>query len=103
MFANPAAVWATVRPPILGLDTRDGNGLGTISGMPYWNVDVSVKKNLHITERYSAEFQFNLLNVFNHKQFADPTLDISNSASWGVLSSQTNTPRQIQFGIRFRF
>jgi len=103
MFADPVAVWATARPPILGIDNRDGNGLGAFSGLPYWNVDVAVKKNLHITERYSAEFQFNLLNALNHKQFANPTLDISNPGGWGVISSQANTPRQIQFGMRFRF
>lgn len=103
MFGNPLAAWGTARPPILGVDFRDGNGLGAFSGMPYWNMDVAVKKNLHFTERYSAELQFNMLNVLNHMQFADPTLDISNPGGWGVLSSQGNTPRQFQFGIRFKF
>lgn len=103
MFSDPAAVFATARPPILGLDTRDGNGDGTLRGLPYWNLDVAVTKNLRITERFSSEFQFNILNVLNHMQFADPSLNINTPNTWGVLNTQGNTPRQFQFGARVRF
>jgi len=33
--------------------------------------------------------------------FFDPTLDITNPSSWGVLSAQGNLPRQMEFGLRF--
>jgi hypothetical protein len=88
----------------LGVDTRrDGGGEGPIRALPYWNVDLSVKKNIRISERFSTEFQFLFLNVMNHLVFANPTLDISNPASWGVLNTQGNTPRQMEFGLRVRF
>ena len=54
MFADPAAAFNNIRQPILGYDTRDG-GFGVYRGMPYWNVDLSVKKMFKITERFSAE------------------------------------------------
>ena len=98
-FANPLAVWNSVRPPILGLDKRDG-GYGPITGLPYWNLDLSVKKNVKFTERFSGEFQAVFTNVLNHNVFADPTLDISNPDGWGVISSQGNTPRKMEFGLR---
>jgi hypothetical protein len=99
MFANPVAVWNQVRPPILGQDKRDG-GVGPIYGLPYWNLDLSVKKNIRMTERFSGEFQVVFTNVLNHMVFANPTLDISDSTSWGVLNTQGNTPRKMEFGFR---
>jgi hypothetical protein len=102
MFANPAAVFSCVRNPILGLDGGAG-GAGVLRGMPFWNVDFQVKKNIHINERFSAEFQSIFSNVFNHDQLADPVLNLSAPGSWGVLSTQVNTPRSIEVGVRFRF
>ena len=71
MFADPAAAYNNVRQPILGFDTHDG-GIGVYRGLPYWNVDVSLKKMFKITERVSTEFQFVVTNLFNHNQWGDP-------------------------------
>jgi hypothetical protein len=101
-FADPAAVFATTRNPILGLDTGTG-GVGAVRGLPYWNMDLKVAKNVRIIERLSAEFQFVVSNVFNHPVFFDPTLDPTNSSSWGVIDSQGNNPRQMEFGFRIKF
>jgi hypothetical protein len=102
MFANPQAVWNCMRNPILGLDGGAGGG-GVLRGMPFWNVDFQVKKNIHINERFSAEFQSIFTNIFNHDQLADPTLNFQAPTQFGVLSSQVNTPRSIELGVRFRF
>ncbi len=69
----------------------------------YWNVDMRVTKNVKIVERVSAEFQFVVTNLFNHPIFYDPTLDVTNPGGWGVISSQGNNPRAMQFGIRLSF
>jgi hypothetical protein len=55
MFANPTAAFNNFRQPILGPDTNGGWGI--LRGLPYWNVDLSVKKLFKITERSSSEFQ----------------------------------------------
>ncbi|MBV9434555.1 MAG: carboxypeptidase regulatory-like domain-containing protein, partial [Acidobacteria bacterium] len=102
MFSNPVAVFDQFYNPILGVNTRDG-GAGSIRGLPYWNMDLSVRKNFKITERVNTEFQFLFLNVLNHMQFADPTLSTSTPSTWGVLNTQGNTPRQIEFGLRVNF
>jgi hypothetical protein len=107
LFSDPSAAFNLFRAPILGVDTRrDGSGEGPIRGLPYWNLDLSVKKSIRISERISTEFQFLFLNALNHMQFAtsnSTTLDISNPKSWGVLNTQGNTPRQMEFGLRVRF
>jgi hypothetical protein len=102
LFANPQAVFNCMRDPILGLDGGAG-GAGVLRGMPFWNVDFQVRKNIHITERYSAEVQSIFTNVFNHDQLLDPVLSLANPAGFGVESLQANTPRSIELGIRFRF
>ena len=107
MFSNPAAAYNNVRQPILGYDTRDG-GFGVYRGLPYWNVDMSIKKNFKITERFNADFQVVFTNVFNHNQLGDPGgdyLDTSNPAGWGVLPGTVTatSPRQMEFGLRLSF
>jgi hypothetical protein len=102
IFGNPVAVWNQVRPPILGFDTRDA-GSGPTRGLSYWNMDLSLKKTFRITERVNTELQAVFTNVLNHNQLADPTLDISNPSSWGVITTQANTPRQMEFGLRVSF
>jgi hypothetical protein len=103
LFSNPVASWASTRAPILGIDKRD-NGNGQFAGPRYWNVDLSVKKNIAINERFSAELQFLFLNVLNHDQLgASDLLDYTNPSSWGVYDYQANTPRQFEFGLRFNF
>ena len=79
--------------------------------MPYWNVDLSVKKQFKITERVSTEFQVVFTNFFNHNQFGDPSgdyLDTSNAAGFGslpgsVTTGSTSYMRQMQFGLRVSF
>ena len=102
MFTNPVAVWQSVRPLILGLDNRSG-GAGVISGLPNLNLDLSVKKKLVAYEKYSLEFSGVLTNVLNHLDFANPSLSLQSSTSWGVIKTQGNTPRQIQMGVRAYF
>ncbi len=102
MFKDPVAVWNQVRAPILGIDTRNP-GVGPITGLPYWNVDMSVDKNFKIWESVSFEYSMIFTNVFNHTVLADPGLSLSAPSSWGVLSGNINNPRSMEFGLRARF
>ena len=102
MFKDPVAVWNQVRAPILGLDTRNP-GVGPITGMPYWNMDLSMMKNFKITEHASFEYSMIFTNVLNHNVLADGSLGLSTPSSWGVETYQVNTPRKMEFGLRARF
>jgi hypothetical protein len=102
MFTNPVAVFDNVRPLILGLDSRSG-GAGVISGLPYINLDLSVKKRLVVREKYSLELSGVSVNVMNHLDFANPSLSLQSTSSWGVTKTQGNAPRTIEGGIRANF
>jgi hypothetical protein len=104
MFGNPSAVFAQVRPLILGLDGNSG-GFGQFRGLAYWNMNLGVKKNFRFTERFNAELSFNFINVFNHNQMLDPTLNIASQdpSTFGALSTEGSTPRTMEFGVRVNF
>lgn len=102
MFSNPAAVWDTVRPAILGLDTNDG-GAGPIRGLGYVNMDLTVRKKLVVYEKFSLEASGIFLNVMNHLDFSNPSLSLQSPGNWGTTKTQGNTPRQIEMGIRASF
>ena len=102
MFKDPVSVWNHVRPAILGIDEKD-SGLGPITGMPYWNLDVSASKNFRIAERASFEFSTIFTNVLNHTVMADPLLALYAPSAWGVITSNVNTPRRMEFGLRLRY
>jgi hypothetical protein len=104
MFANPQAVFNNVRPLVLGYDGNSG-GFGQFRGLPYWNMNLGIKKNIRFTERFNAELSFNFINVLNHNQLLDPTLNIAgqNPETFGQLSTEGTLPRTIEFGIRVNF
>ena len=108
LFGDPTAAYNDIRQPILGLDTHDG-GFGVVRGLPYWNMDFSMKKQFMITERVNFEAQIVFTNILNHVVFQDPGpgdyLDTSNPASFGTLPGQysTTSPRQMEFGFRVNF
>jgi hypothetical protein len=104
MFANPQAVFSNVRPLVLGLDGNSG-GFGQFRGLPYWNVNLGIKKNIRFTERFNAEVSFNFINLLNHNQLLDPVLNIAGQdpETFGQLSTEGTLPRTIEFGIRVSF
>jgi Carboxypeptidase regulatory-like domain len=102
MFANPAAIFSEFRPLILGLDTNAG-GAGVIRGFPTWDLDATASKDFHVAERFAATIIIQANNVLNHFQPSNPSLNIDSPQTWGVVTGQANTPRQMQFGLRIHF
>jgi hypothetical protein len=101
-FSNPVTVYDSVRPLLLGLDSRSGGG-GRISGLGYLNLDLSVKKRLVVYEKVSMEFSGIITNVMNHLDFANPSMSLQSVTNWGTTKTQGNNPRQIQMGVRASF
>ena len=108
IFGNPQAAYNDFRNPILGLDSKDG-GFGILNGLPYWNLDFSVRKNIRVTEQVALEFQGIFTNVLNHNQMLDPAgMSLASPGTFGNLSSVNafgvaNQPRAIELGARVRF
>lgn len=101
LFADPEAVFNNFRRALISQDRRDGRGV--LRGQARWNMDLSLGKRTMITETVAVRFSFDFANVFNHVEFEDPDLTLQNPSTFGVLRSQFNQPRFIQFGLRFEF
>lgn len=69
-----------------------------------WNVDALIEKSLAFGERYRLTFRGEFFNALNHCVFAGPVTDVT-SVTFGKIAalSQTNSPRQIQIGLRLGF
>jgi hypothetical protein len=100
-FSDPKAGFDSFRHVLIGQDTRHGRGV--LRGFPRWNVDLSIGKKTTITERVKTVFTFDLINAFNRVEFNDPGMSILAPQSFGVITSQFASPRQIQLGLRFEF
>jgi hypothetical protein len=68
------------------------------------NFDFAVFKRTTFgpNERMGIEFRTEFFDLFNHPQFGPPNTSEGGS-TFGVVSSTVNTPRLIQFALRFGF
>lgn len=66
------------------------------------NWDFSVAKNTPITESLNMRFTAEFYNIFNRAQFGAPG-DQVGSPLFGLVTTQANNPRAIQFGLRLDF
>jgi hypothetical protein len=108
-FANPAAVYSEFRPCILGYDTSCG-GYYNLRGLPWWNVDTGALKDIGIWKegRVGAQLSFQITNVLNHMVLNNPNitssnLSLSSPSAFGKITSASNTPRNMEFGLRIHF
>ena len=67
------------------------------------NWDLSIAKRNDITERVYLQFTAEFFNAFNHVRFGAPDTNITSGPSFGIVTSQANQPRAIQFGLRLGF
>ncbi|MFN0168646.1 MAG: hypothetical protein ACKV22_19650, partial [Bryobacteraceae bacterium] len=82
-------------------DGRHGRGIAR--GLKRFNYDASIGKRTAVTERVGLAFSFDMINVLNRVEFADPSTNFFNPAAFGVIAEQWADPRQIQIGLRLEF
>jgi Carboxypeptidase regulatory-like domain/TonB dependent receptor len=66
------------------------------------NWDFSIGKRNDITERVYLQFTAEFFNLFNHVRFGTPNEQVG-TPTFGLVTSQVNPPRAIQFGLRVGF
>lgn len=66
------------------------------------NFEMSAFKQFRLRERLTLQFRAEFFNIFNTPQFGEPATAI-NAVNFGTVSSQANSPRQTQFGLKFLF
>lgn len=66
------------------------------------NIDLGLSKRMEFTESKYLEIRGEFFNAFNTPRFGMPNTNFG-SATFGVISSQYNSPRHGQIGFRFVF
>jgi hypothetical protein len=74
--------------------------LGGLRGPHYTDVDLSLHKDLQLTERFKLQFRTDFLNAFNHVQLNAPNMSLG-STMGQVTSAQTS--RNIQFALKLYY
>lgn len=83
---------------------RWGNlGRNTFRGPMQKRFDLSIAKSTKINERMSFELGFDLFNVFNTVNLANPNSDLQDGADFGKITNSIGGPRVGQFRAKFRF
>jgi hypothetical protein len=67
------------------------------------DLDLSLKKNIKITERWNAVFDATAINVTNVVVWNTPALNVGTPATFGQVSSVANNSRDIQLSLRIQY
>jgi len=69
------------------------------------NYDLSLVKKTKINERFGLDFRTEFFNLFNRVQFGKPNqvASTASTSTFGIISTQQNNPRLIQFSLRLSF
>jgi hypothetical protein len=96
-------------------------GRNVPAGFGMWQLDVALKREFHIKERFGIELRLDGFNALNHPNFADPVkfldsplfgrstsllnmeLGTGSPGSGLAPALQTGAPREVQAAIRFHF
>jgi hypothetical protein len=117
---NPAA-FAAVPTPLGAVGEQGTLGRNVPAGFGMWQLDVALKREFHIKERFGIELRLDGFNALNHPNFADPVkfldsplfgratsllnmeLGTGSPGSGLAPALQTGAPREVQAAIRFHF
>src|SRR6266542_799791 len=96
-----------------GNEIRFGTtGRNIIRGPGFFNLDGSIFRNFNITERVKFQFRMEMFGVTNTPHLNNPGTDVTNTATFGVITSTLNLAgrgtvtggeRQVWFGAKVIF
>jgi hypothetical protein len=89
-YTNPTTTFGTCAPQ-----------MGGLRGPGFYNWDISLQKNFHLTERFRLQFRSDFLNAFNRVNLASPNTSVAESTTGVIQFSQP--ARNIQFALKLYF
>jgi len=97
--------------PVQVANSNDGGATGFGTSMrniyrgPFQqDVDVSVSKSFHITERHRFVFRADAFNLFNHPVFSIPSsVELTSPGNFGNVTQTVIPARLLQMGLKYNF
>jgi len=90
--------------PVTGGGTIFGNlGRNILCGPDERNFDVAFIKHTRLGDKVSMDLRWEIFNVFNHPNFANPVSDVSSPSTFGKISAMSVNSRIMQIGLKLEF
>jgi len=90
--------------PVSGGGTIFGSlGRNILRGPDQQDFDIAAIKTTPLTERVKLIFRWEIFNLLNRPNFADPSNDVSTPNTFGVISALTVNPRIMQYALKLQF
>ena len=91
-FAQPTAAFGT------SMLTIDG-----LRGFASLNEDLALAKTIRMQGNSTVQIRVEMFNAFNRVEFGNPASNIGNPETFGRITSQANTPRNMQIALKVTF
>jgi hypothetical protein len=90
------------------LSFPQGGGTGNrnlVTGPSFFNIDMGVSKAFKMpwSEKQQLKFRWDSFNTLNHPSFNPPASSLSNTSTFGIITSTSSAPRVMQFALRYEF
>jgi hypothetical protein len=90
--------------PVSGGGTIFGSlGRNILRGPDQRDFDIAVIKTTPLTERVKLIFRWEIFNLLNRSNFANPSNDVSTPSTFGTISALTVNPRITQYALKVEF
>src|SRR5229473_3101907 len=90
--------------PVAGDGTIFGSlGRNILRGPDQHNFDTALIKRTKLTEQVGIVFRWEVFNVLNHPNFANPASNVSSPSTFGKISSMSVNPRIMQYALKLEF
>jgi hypothetical protein len=101
---NPTTTCDPVNSPNFCVTGFGNLGRNIYRGPFQQNWDASLIKYFKFSERQEVRFTADFFNVWNHTNFANPSVtDVEAGSAFGKIIGTVGTPRLIQFSLRWGF
>jgi hypothetical protein len=78
-------------------------GRNVLRGPSQRRIDLSLQKTFKLTDKVGLELKWDVFNVFNFTNFANPNADLTDETDFGQITKTVGAPRVMQFGAKVRF
>jgi hypothetical protein len=75
-------------------------GTNILRGADQHNVDAALIKHTELTEKVGIVFRWEVFNILNHPNFANPASNVSSPSTFGKISALSVNPRIMQYGLK---
>jgi hypothetical protein len=90
--------------PVSGGGTIFGSlGRNILRGPDQQDFDIAAIKTTPLTDRVNLIFRWEIFNLLNRPNFANPSNDVSTPSTFGVISALTVNPRIMQYALKVEF